>query len=475
VIDEERSHSSGHRCRLPIFLAATGIAAIAASACRVDQQEFNSRVFACNVAAPNPGCGNDETGRKMDCFAARQLGATDFCARTCDAARTSGPDAVCLDSGISLRTCHPVVAPQNAPVSSVACEQQGMACYRTDLLANEGVCTTMNTCDTDTQCRDPVRSVCATTFLASLYADATDVLQNDHMYCLQTGCRSRGTSCSPGETCLQEVIAANAHPPDICVPNCDSMLHCPPNFLCYRRVSTSVTPNVCIPGLLGFTCENAIDCMLGKCVDTGIGYKVCTTTCDTEADCRRFDGEQGRFVCIKNPANPTEPGYCQTPDSYRGSLCDTTEECQPRNDQEVCSRFNPKDPKGTCLLPCSSDGKCSPRVGINHTCLPSVVMGVASGVCFPGYFSLPCANDGNCIGDLTCHSTVPDAPSICTQMCTSTEDCSRNRWIAGDGWCHPQLGICLGKLDDNASCTGDEACKSGKCTTDKCAATGGSP
>jgi hypothetical protein len=410
----------------------------------------------------------------MDCFAARQLGATDFCTKTCDLEATSSAEATCLDSGISLRSCHPSANPQNATVSSGACEQQGMACFRTDLLSDEGVCTTMSTCDQDTECRDPIRSVCATSFLANLYAGAASVLQNDHMYCLQTGCRSRGTSCSPGETCLQEVIPASAHPPDICVPNCDSTLHCPPNFLCYRRVSTRVTPNVCIPGLLGFTCESALDCMFGECIDTGIGYKVCTTTCNSEADCSRFDGEQGRFVCIKNPANPTLPGYCQTPDSYRGSLCDVTLECQPRNPMEVCGRFNPKDALGTCLLPCS-DNKCGPRAGINHTCLPSVVMGTLGNVCFPGYFNLPCANDGNCIGDLTCQNTGSGTPSICTQPCKSTKDCTQDRWISDDGWCHPLLQICVGKLDDNTDCAMDDACKSGKCAAARCAVTGGSP
>lgn len=450
---------------------------LGAAACRVDQEEFNKRVFACNVASPDPGCGVDQAGQPMQCFAARQIGATDFCASTCDVATASGDDGeaagVCLQAGISLRACHPSddTDPSSHPLG--ACDQKNLQCYRTDLLSDNGVCTTMNPCDQDTQCRDPIRSVCATTFLASLYSQASAVLQRDHMYCLQTGCRSRGTSCSAGETCLQEVIPAAAHPPDICVPNCDSNLHCPPNFLCYRKVSTSITPNVCIPGLLGFTCDSAIDCMLGQCVDNGIGYKVCTTPCDTQADCQRFDGEQGKFICIKNPANPTAPGNCQAPDEYRGSLCNTTEECLPRNVEEVCTRFNPKDAQGTCLKPCTAEGKCEPRAGINHTCLPSVVGGVASHVCFPGYFGLPCAADGNCFDDLSCRATVPGAPHICTVTCTATADCAGNRWIGGDGWCHPLLGICLSKSDDGADCAGNEGCKSGRCTANKCAPVGG--
>ncbi|MBC8132907.1 MAG: hypothetical protein H7X95_07985 [Deltaproteobacteria bacterium] len=452
-------------------LAATS-AVLAVSACRVDQEEFNNRVFACNVAAPDPGCGVDETGRAMGCFAARQIGATDFCTSTCDINQPQTTDGVCLQAGVALGACHPSYDKDPAAHPLGACNQKDLQCYRTDLLADEGVCTTMDPCDEDVECRDPIRSVCATTFLASLYSQASAVLQRDHMYCLQTGCRSRGTSCSAGETCLQEVIPAAAHPPDICVPNCDSNLHCPPNFLCYRKVSTSITPNVCIPGLLGFTCDDPIDCMLGQCIATGIGYKVCTTPCDSEADCRRFDGEQGKFVCIKNLANPTEPGFCQTPDSYRGSLCNKSDECKPRNADEVCSRFNPKDEQGTCLLPCSADGKCDQRGGIKHTCLPSVVAGTKAAVCFPGYFGLPCGSDGNCFDELVCHPTVPGAPSICTSSCASTADCQGNRWIAGTGWCHPQLRICLSKLDDEEACASNEQCKSDKCNTNKCAPAG---
>lgn len=456
---------SGSRALLVALLAL-----LVVPSCRVDQDEFNNRIFGCNVASPDRGCGVDETGRAMECFGGRQVGATDFCAKTCDIDAPAGEDAVCLQSGIALRVCHPGDDANTAAFPRGACDQKNLKCYRTDLLSDEGVCTTMAPCNADIECRDPIRSVCATSFLANLYSKARDVLRNDHMYCLQTGCRSRGASCSAGETCLQEVIPAAAHPPDICVPNCDSNLNCPPNFLCYRKVSTPATPNVCIPGLLGFTCLDALDCMMGDCVDTGIGYKVCTTPCDTQTDCTRFDGEQGKFICIKNQADPSEPGRCQAPDSYRGSLCNDTQDCLSRPG-EVCSRFNPKDGQGSCLLPCTPEGKCGPRVGINHTCLPALVDGGRGNVCFPGYFGLPCGSDGNCFDGLECHATAAPAPSICTVRCSASAECQANRWIGGDGWCHPLLGICVSKLNDEATCGSNEACKSGTCTASRCAVT----
>jgi hypothetical protein len=450
--------------------AFAGVAWIATAGCRVDQQEFNNRVFTCNVASPDPGCGTDETGRAMACFAARQIGATDFCAKTCDieapgsVGLSTAEGAVCLKSGMSsgieLSACNP--ADDDPAINPTGvCRERGLRCYRTDLLSDEGVCTTMSPCNADTDCRDPVRSVCVTSFLASLYAQGT-ALKRDHLFCMQTGCRAGNTSCSPGETCLQNVIPAAAHPPDICVPNCDSNLRCPPNFLCYRRVSTSIAPSVCIPGLLGFTCDDAVDCMLGRCVDTTIGYKVCTTDCETHADCQQFDGDQGKFLCIKNPGNPTEPGVCQTPDAYRGSICNTTADCLMRNPDEICAQVDPTNPSGTCLLPCAPDGRCLPRVGINHTCVPSGVDGSVP-VCFPGYFGFPCAGDINCTGDLTCHETIPGQPSICTMNCETNADCAGDRWIGADGFCSGDLKICLSKIDDGGPCPSDDACRSGEC------------
>jgi hypothetical protein len=468
------------RLRLSALVIVTAAAALAltAASCSVDRAKFNRRIFACDTAAPDPGCGTDDNGQPMACFAARQIGATDFCAKRCDAPLSTADGEVCLASQIDLRLCHPSEDVTIRP--GAACDQPDLACYRTDLLSDEGVCTTLNPCTEDVDCRDPVRSVCATSFLSTtIYPEAGAALQLDHLFCLQTGCQARGTSCSPGETCLQDVIPLAAHPPDICVPNCDSNLRCPPNFLCYKKVSTSVAPNVCIPGLLGFTCENAIDCMIGTCVDTGIGYSVCTTACDSDADCQRFDGQQGRFICVKNNAAPTEPGLCQTPTAYLGSICHTTSDCLARNPDEICTQPDPKDPQRVCLLPCSlPDLKCPQRGGVNHTCIPSDDPNAP--VCVPGTFGLPCASDGNCVGDLTCQPTFPSAPDICTAPCQTDADCASssaggkgNRWVAGDGFCGAPLGnpVCLPNniLPDGSPCTSDIQCDSKKCTSGMCA------
>jgi len=446
------------------------VAGLAAVGCKVDRDAFNKRVFSCDTGATDPQCGTDDHGQPMACFAARQLGApNDFCARMCPA-DPGAAEGVCLDSNIELRSCHPS---EDTVAGGAACAQPGLACLRTDLVEDQGVCTTLRPCTLSTDCRDPVRSVCATEFLqTSIYPQGGPALRLDHLYCLETGCKARGTSCPAGESCLQDVIPGDAYPPDICVPNCDSQERCPPNFLCYRKISTKAAPSVCIPGLLGFTCSSAMDCMVGDCVENGIGYSVCTTGCNTEADCERFDGQQGKFVCVKNEASPSLPGLCRTPNSFRGAICNTTEDCLARNDKEVCTRFDPAAKTGVCLLPCTEEGKCTPRSGINHTCLPAKVAGPPR-VCFPGYFGYPCDTDNNCIGDLACKPTALPATSICSLACTTDADCDGNRWIAGDGFCGVDVGtpICLknGTLPKGAPCHTQAACQSASCVNNACA------
>lgn len=445
---------------LPLIVFLVTAAATALVSCKLDEQAFYRRVFRCDTAAPEPGCGQDIKGQPMSCFAARQIGATDFCTRTCSAG-SGGAGTVCLSSGIELQTCNPLHDADAVGFPEGACGQRTLGCLRTDLLRDEGVCTTLSPCSSDESCRDPVRSVCASSFVRGLYDPTSTAIKRDHLFCMQVGCKERGTSCSPGETCLQNVIPAAAHPPDICVPNCDSNLRCPPNFLCYRKISTPLAPAVCIPGLLGFTCESAIDCLVGDCTDTGIGYKVCTVGCDSEADCARFDSQQGRFLCIKNQATPTAPGVCQSPDSYRGTVCATDADCKMRNADEVCHHFDPEAPTGNCLLPCDAEGKCQVRGGIDHTCLPSFAPGEPP-VCFPGYFGLPCGSDGNCVGDLSCRPTLPNRPSVCSTTCRQSSDCAANKWIT-DAWCVPGLNVCLPRADNGDSCLTDDGCKSGHC------------
>jgi hypothetical protein len=454
----------------PILLAVASLLVSGlAGGCRVDAQKFQDRVFSCNTAAANPLCGTDLQGDPMKCYAAEQIGATDFCTEECGdtPGRSADGKTVCVQGGAQLSFCNPADDNDKVGHPNGACGRPEFGCLRTDILKDEGVCLTMNPCLTSQDCHDAVLSVCAATFYKQLYS-ANTTFHADHLYCLQEGCQADSTSCLPGQTCLRNVIPAAAHPPDICVPNCDSNLQCPPNHFCLQKISGPANPAVCIPGLLGFVCDTDVDCVVGTCMDDGgtgrpdvpDNLRLCTTTCTNDNDCNIFDSDQGRFIC--NQAS----GTCATPNAYQGAACGTDSDCI-REDGALCARFAPTDPQGTCLHPCRDDGSCLPRGGINETCLPLDDADQLVPVCFPGLFGLPCFADTNCVGEgVSCRgldlTTQPPTPGLCTALCASDADCAGNRWTAG-GWCGSEAPICLPPQAAGLPCTRASMCASGLC------------
>ncbi len=453
-----------------IVAVAVGVAA----GCQVDREAFHRRLFSCNPSAADPACGTDGDERPMACVAAYQLGGRNFCASGCNP-KTAPPDGdgagICLPSGprdkgdlsgARLRVCAP-----EGPGGG--CGDEELSCLRTDLLRNEGVCMSITSCARHADCRDPVRSVCMGELLRQTYGDEAG-LRADHTYCLQGGCRANRTSCSPGETCLKDVIPRRENPSDICVPNCDANRNCPPNYFCYPELYSAAAPPVCIPGLLGFRCKTRLQCLFGDCADTGAGFSVCALPCEDDRNCEKFDGDHGTFVCA-----PGADGrkLCQAPRAYRGGLCTANADCRPG---ETCARLRDDLPTGQCLHECGADLSCPAYGGLPHSCLPQIA-GKGNPVCWPGQFGVPCRSDDHCLGGLTCRSTDPRDPKalrICTTGCQRDDDCARDRFAKeGGGWCQPQLGICLPPLpDDDERCERSEQCESRRCVPAPASKTG---
>jgi hypothetical protein len=443
---------------LALSLHLPALLLLAAPGCKVDADAFQSRVFACDTASAHPLCGVDQEGQDMTCFAAGQLGGTDFCTKSCgDTPMTlMGEDAVCVSGNAKLQACQPSAGDD-------ACGRPEFGCLRTDVTTDEGVCVTMKPCQEDTDCHDPVRSTCASTFFHKLYAQNTKI-NTDHLYCLQEGCQHDRTACSPGETCLKDVIPAGAHPPDICVPKCNSRLQCPPNFLCLKdpKISGPGNPGVCVPGLLGFKCQTDVDCLVGRCLPDGgdkviaksPGLNLCTVECDNDADCAAFDSEQGLFFC------DTASRRCVTPQAYIGASCNTQADCARDPETTVCTyAFAGPGEQGTCLHPCGADGACPALGGVPHTCIGKSA--TVPGVCFPGVFGAPCASDASCTPGLTCRDLGP--AKVCTTLCQKDGDCEANRWTAGQGFCGGAVCLPFNFLPDGAPCARAEQCKANKC------------
>ena len=460
-------------------LARAGLLGIAFLAgCKVDQAAFDNRIFACDPSAKDPGCGTDPNGNPMVCYAASLLDGTDFCAPSCATVMPLADGNQCVEGGAELTSCNPSPTVDQ----TTACGQSDLGCLRTDVTTDEGICTTMIPCTEDKDCKDPVRSTCATTFLTQLYSQNT-TLKANNLYCLQKNCQSGASSCSPGQSCLPLLVPAAAHAPDICVPNCDSAQNCPANHVCFQKISGPANPAICIPGLLGFICETDINCLVGKCLSDGdpdqeSGLKLCTIACNSDADCAVYDSDQGTFACVMRADGQS---YCESPYSYRGNSCRTTADCT-RDENTICVFQTPPEKStdlGTCLRPAAANG-CAPRAGIGQTPLPFYTVADPTSVatrttaCFPGNFALPCESDANCFR-LNCRGIdTTTGVGYCTDFCATDSnptdpdsDCHKNAWIGPPSFCatpaNATTGLCAPLIADGQPCQSANQCQSKIC------------
>ena len=386
---------------------------------------------------------------------ASQLGGQDVCVEVCDPseANESVDGSLCLSQGARVQTCRP----SSSAGSDGACPQ-GLECYRTDLIADEGLCLAVPICSVSTDCKDLTRTVCVGDLVRRLYPNPGLPIHPDHLQCIKATCGTSGSGCPSDESCLRTVIPTVTNAPDICVPNCDSKGRCPPNFVCWYEVSGPSAKPVCIPGLPGYACQSSLDCMLGTCNDTGLGFSVCGVPCQSHADCVPLITPVDVFVCVPDIAGG--PGrYCVNQNPFVGSVCFQDDEC-PQGQQ--CFMVNPyrELPYGECRLPCDGAGRCPVRGGVEHVC----VAGGAGG-CFPGRFGLPCADSAGCMTSFSCETVADElamdaAPTkVCTIPCQADADCDANPWTTVSGYC--SNGFCLLGGGPGAPCSRPAHCRGG--------------
>ena len=453
--------------RVPVRqLALVALLLASASGCKVDRAAFEERLYSCNPTTADPACGTDHNDHPMACVPAYQLGGTNFCASGCDATADleADPTGMCVPSG--PRTSSPAsgaLLPRcNPGLLGSDCGKPELSCLRTDLIKDEGICTTVGSCKEDVDCRDPIRSKCMGVLLREAYNQATDVLKSDHTYCLQAECRARRTACSPGETCMRDILPKASNPPDICVPHCDANSNCPPNYFCYPRLYGPGAPRVCIPGLLGLRCESRLDCLFGDCVATSAPYKVCSVACQTDAECAKFDSVQATFFC-------NQQGMCMTERGFKGGACQVDTDCMYPG--EICGHITTPYSPGFCMLACDPAGTCPSPGGVPHACRPqidsagSLSPAITPWVCWPGYFGQLCSDNTQCFSTLACTALNPANPAlrICTIPCQTNAECDANH-LTARGWCDARLGVCRTTVADGAACTDKRQCDSGSCS-----------
>jgi hypothetical protein len=442
---------------LGLGLLAMGL--VGTLACKTRHDQFYREMHECDPTAPLDPCGTTEAGKPMTCFTGGQLGGSDFCVEACDPARGSDdPKYTCVASGALLQRCRP---DDEGSDPSAGCPPK-LQCYRTDLLANEGICLMMRVCGQDSDCSgDPARRVCAATLVRAMSALP---LKADHLQCLQATCASGGSLCRDGESCLGNFYDYGPQIPDICVPNCDADLNCPPNYACSLSPISPGSPAVCLPGLNGTRCVADQDCAIGDCLETGAGHRECVVPlpCTSNLDCAPLYGAGSNFVCVDGV--PGAGRRCVRLAAFSGTYCSDDAVCP---EGQRCFWFSPYQPNpthGDCRVPCDDGGPCAARAGIPHLCLAG-----GAGGCFPTNFGLPCDGDSDCLAELACTAVSPDersrisSASICTAGCTTDKDCHDNPLIRKSaGFC--KEGLCRLSGGKGAPCDRHDQCLSGVCS-----------
>jgi hypothetical protein len=445
--------------RLPLaplsFALALVFFVVSLAACQPDREAFLQRTFFCDASSNRPRCGTAEDGTALTCFGGTQLGAgRDFCVESCagDSVAAGGTDSVCLKQA-KLRTCRPS---DKTPDDPDGCGKD-LACLRTDLTRDEGVCLAMRICSGDADCANSPLNMCASTMLKSMFPRAPYLTGN--VQCVLAGCKASQTECPLGETCLAKVVPSTTPVPDICVPTCDSDLNCPPNYACWRRLSGPDSPSVCIPTLPGSRCTTSLDCWAGECIATD-GFSLCALPCERDADCVPFSDSSHRQYCV--PAKG-DKRYCMAVSPFAGSLCKADSNCPAG---QTCFFSSPywSEPTavGECRPPCGQGDRCAARGGLPHACF---VRG-ADRSCYPGVLGVTCQRSEECAAGRTCQRLAPESGSaagstaVCTSPCGSDVDCldswnDQEAYCAG-GWCRLARNV-------GGPCTRDQECADSRC------------
>jgi len=455
-----RAAASGDRSAAVLFVAWVAVAT--GAACKTRADDFYNAVYTCNARDGGARCGTTATGGDMTCFPASQLGGEDFCAPACDPEQDGpAPPAghTCVSAGALLRTCKPTAAN--------ACPE-GLACYRTSLLGDAGVCLkSVPVCTSEGACSGE-RLVCGGSIVSEL-APTGLTIPLAGFPCLPGNCLR--DSCPPDKYCLGDGFEYERSIANLCVPKCVDG-KCPPDFSCQQHLDDWI----CIPGVPGARCTSDEGCLLGSCVDTGVEFKMCSIGCSDDANgtegCALLnaDGTPDPFVCV-HPAGKSS--YCATARPFTGAVCKVGDDSDCP-DGQGCVPFREGSP-GECQQFCTNEHACPARGGLPHVCIQRE----DKFFCSPGDFGKPCRglDSPECFPGLACLALGTDASGpkqngsqICTLPgpCNTHEDCVSHPLIGEKGFCGED-GHCRLRGAVGVPCTADVFCGRGLiCLHEKC-------
>ena len=370
--------------------------------------------------------------------------------------------------GVRLEKCKPLEDPRAPGTGTCA---PGFECYRTDLILNDGVCIPFNVCTKDSECPGEDRTYCASEILHERLS--TRAL-TDHLVCVDLGCAppdgvvssddpDGDLQCPEGEECLGKTYSLPGNGlPDICVPHCDSANRCIPNFACARDAYAPTASPLCIPGVPGMRCQKNIDCIVGNCEDSGVGFRVCTIFCDTDQECAAaLNSGPSVFRCGGDRRDGKK--VCLNTSSFQGVQCDPNEANPCPEQTPKCINFSPFNApnfKPECRIECDAEHPCKIRAGFGHVCL-------GKGGCYPGGFGLPCREHSECLTPFSCLEAPPtgreilEGSKICSIGCLADSDCLAQPAYTGPAYCEGD--VCRPAAQNGKQCDSSVQCVSGHC------------
>lgn len=369
---------------------------------------------ACSVQRPGPldqvyPCAtSDDCLDGFTCVDRSMLGQPGFCSPSCDPARATStcPLGLCTPEGACLSRC----LPETDGTLRVGCPS-GLTCVRTDLFREEGVCWHITGCSMGSDCsEEDVPSSCLSEVLGVPALLSGVEIASNRLYCLPAPTGPLSDRCGPGSIPL----AARGAFPGACLPTCnDPDDVCPPGMTCWTELGWlfgAVSQSVCWVGEWGALCGSDADCLLGRCLETGDGRRVCTERC---ADV---------------PLGGPDGGGC-----------------------EVLSEVSFSAPGG-------SEFTCR-NVGSERVCIPR------------GRVGAPCGAGRQCLDELRCLPLRNEDTGVCSDVCDLDEDCyvaSIPEPRRTEVYCDTENRICLPQQRGGSACDEDHACLSGRCVAGLC-------
>ncbi|RLB57000.1 MAG: hypothetical protein DRJ42_01745 [Deltaproteobacteria bacterium] len=367
------------------FALALG-AIFAFPGCTVDGSFLNTELFLCEVSS--------DCGSGWGCARATPY-APDFCAPNC----ASECDGVCVaqgEAGACLSECR-----IHEDLTTSACPSEDYDCIRVSVEDDDGVCYPVDGCSTSAECS--AEHECLTALVEGIGIGGGG-LRADNLYCVPVP--DNPEDCPPRSIAVAFPLSEDQVFP-MCLAVCDATdTRCPPAFGCLRH-HVILGQAACFPGFYGIPCDDDTNCLQGRCIDTGVSGKFCTTTCD--------EALRVGFGCenISAPLNTFGLRYRL--------------ECDP------------SAPGGA-----DGGGLCVPRYEIGFPC------------------TTPESEAFVCAADLSCEAIADGVQKGCTKDCSSDDHCNVDG-RSEDNYCSSFFDLCFPKQDTGGACIRDGNCQSDAC------------